>query len=152
MQRKTFVSKVFQMSSVMFFLNISTIIYSIFVSKRAGPSGIGVFHLIMSVYSLAVTLSVSGIGLTATRLIADMPLSLSRHCADSVVAKCIRLICIPALIATSILFLGSDYIAKEFIKIPECADSFKYLSVTRPVTVETVSTTRFEKWFTKTTS
>lgn len=130
MQKKTFVSKVFRMSSVMLFLNISTIVYSIFVSKRAGPSGIGIFHLIMSVYSLAVTLSVSGIGLTATRLIADMPLSLSRRCADSVVTKCIKLICIPAVIATSILFFCSDFIAKEFVKIPECSGSFKYLSVT----------------------
>ena len=73
MQKKAFVSKVFQMSSVMLIMNISNICYSIFVSKRAGAAGIGMFHLVMSIYSLAVTISVSGIGLTSTRLISDMP-------------------------------------------------------------------------------
>lgn len=118
------------MSSVMLFLNISNICYNIYVSKRAGAQGIGMFHLVMSVYSLAVTFSVSGIGLTATRLISDMPLSLASKCADSVVKKCIKLISVPAGIMACIIFCGSDFIAKYFLGNIECAICLKFLAAT----------------------
>lgn len=130
MQKKAFVSKVFQMSSVMLIMNISNICYSIFVSKRAGAAGIGMFHLVMSIYSLAVTISVSGIGLTSTRLISDMPSPLAVKCADSVVIKCIKLCLIPASAACFFLFYASDFISANILNNPECSICLKILSPT----------------------
>lgn len=130
MRKKAFVSKVFQMSTVMLFLNISNIFYNMYVSKRAGAEGIGTFHLVMSVFSLAVTVSVSGIGLTATRLVADMPSSLKNKCAGSVSSKCLKLVCIPAGLCTVFVFLSAEFLATKFLKNPQCAICLKILSAT----------------------
>ena len=128
MQKKVFVSKVFQMSSAMLFLNISNICYNIFISKKAGAAGIGMFHLVMSIYSLAVTISVSGIGLTATRLISDMPSPLARSCADDIVLKCMKVCLVPASFASLVLFGASDYIATKLLYNPQCSICLKILS------------------------
>ena len=42
-----------------------------FVSRSVGAEGIGVFTLVMTVYSFAVTFATSGISLTVTRLVAS---------------------------------------------------------------------------------
>lgn len=128
MKKKVFISKVFQMSFAMLFLNISNICYNIFISKKAGAAGIGMFHLVMSIYSLAVTISVSGIGLTATRLISDMPSPLARSCADNIVVKCMKVCLVPAGIASVVLFCASDYIAARLLYNPQCSICLKILS------------------------
>lgn len=128
LRKKVFISKVFRMSAVMFFLNISNICYSIFISRKAGAAGIGMFHLVMSVYTLGVTVSVSGIGLTATRLISDMPSSLALKCADSVVIKCMRVCLVPASVACMTLFFASDIIAEKLLLNPECGICLKIMA------------------------
>ncbi len=130
MKKKLFISKVFGMSFVMFMLNISGICYNIFISAKVGAEGIGMFHLVMSVYSLFLTISVSGISLTATRLISDMPSSLAVKCADSVVIKCIRLIFIPSSVAFFVLYFGADVISQKILSNPDCAMCLKLLSPT----------------------
>ena len=128
MKKKIFISKVFGMSFVMLLLNISGICYNIFMSAKVGAEGIGMFHLVMSVYSLFLTISVSGISLTATRLISDMSSSLAVKCADSVVVKCIKLIFIPASFAFFILYFGADVISQKILSNPDCAVCLKLLS------------------------
>ncbi len=130
MQKKAFVSKVFQMSSVMLFLNISGICYSIFISKKAGAAAIGMFHLCMSVYSLAQVISISGIGLTATRLLSDMPLSLASRCADGIVVKCIKMCLVPSVLAGLTLFYTADFLAENVLFDPRCAFCLKILAPT----------------------
>ena len=128
MKKKIFISKVFGMSLVMLFLNISGICYNIFISARIGAEGIGMFHLVMSVYSLFLTISVSGISLTATRLISDMPSLLAIKCADSVVIKCIKLIFVPASFAFLVIYFGADIISRRILSNPDCAICLKLLS------------------------
>lgn len=130
MQKKIFISKVFQMSFAMFFLNISNVCYSIFMSKKAGAEGIGMFHLVMSVYSLLQVIAISGIGLTATRLLSDMPLSMARSCADGIVVKCIRVCLVPAVLAGTCLFLFSDIISEKILFDNRCSLCLKILSPT----------------------
>ena len=130
MQKKVFISKVFKMSFVMLLLNISNICYNIYVSSRAGAEGIGMFHLVMSVYSLSLTVSISGIGLTCTRLIADMPSSLAFKCADAIVVKCIKLILVPASLACFVLFFFSNFIASKILSNPVCGICLRLLAPT----------------------
>ena len=48
-----------------------SIAFNSYVTKAVGAEGIGLFTLIMNVYSFAITFATSGISLTVTRLIAE---------------------------------------------------------------------------------
>lgn len=45
--------------------------FSVYLARRIGAGGIGLFSLVMSVYSLAVTFAASGINLGTTRIVAE---------------------------------------------------------------------------------
>ena len=47
------------------------IVFNSYITKTVGAEGIGLFTLIMNVYSFAITFATSGISLTVTRLIAE---------------------------------------------------------------------------------
>jgi len=130
LQKRVFISKVFGMSLGMLILNISGICYNIYISSKLGAEGIGMFHLVMSVYSLALTIAVSGISLTATRLISDMPSPLAIKCADSIVIKCIRLIMLPAGFAFFALYLGADFISQRILHSSDCALCLRLMAPT----------------------
>ena len=89
MRKRDFMSKVVQMSSAMVAFNISDICYSIYMSKVLGAESIGVFHLIMNVFAMGVSLSVSGMTLTTTRLLSES--GASEASANKILKKCIRL-------------------------------------------------------------
>ena len=44
--------------------------FGAFVTRSVGAEGVGLFTLVMTVYSFAVTLATSGVSLTVTRLVA----------------------------------------------------------------------------------
>jgi len=126
MRKRDFMSKVVQMSSVMIIFNISDICYSIYMSKVLGAESIGVFHLIMNVFAMGVSLSVSGMTLTTTRLLSDS--GASEASANSILKKCIRLCLVTSGFSAAILFCFSDFIASKIIKVPECALSLRMLT------------------------
>ncbi len=45
--------------------------FSVYVANKIGSEGSGLFELIMSIYLLAITIANSGIGLAATRIVAE---------------------------------------------------------------------------------
>ena len=47
------------------------VVFNAYVSERIGESGMGLFTLVMSVYTFAVTFATSGINLAATRMTAE---------------------------------------------------------------------------------
>lgn len=53
------------------FMNIIGVWFNLYISNKIGMSAMGVFQLILSVYSLGITVATSGIHLTATRLVAE---------------------------------------------------------------------------------
>jgi stage V sporulation protein B len=76
-----------------------------FLVGKIGPEGIGVYHLILSVYGFCITIAASGIRLSATRLSAeDLAKGNSpRHALTS----CMRLGGFMGLIACALLFVLS---------------------------------------------
>ncbi len=128
MRKKDFISKVLRLSFVMICLNISNTSYGIFVSERVGAEGIGIFHLVMSVYSLGSVISVSGIGFTSTRLISDMPSPMAARCGDDVVRKCMRFCLVPASFAAGAMLLGADFMAEKILGSSDGAHCFRLLA------------------------
>lgn len=59
------------MTSVALALRGLTVAFNAYISRRIGAEALGLYTLLGSVYSFALTLALSGINLTTTRLVAD---------------------------------------------------------------------------------
>lgn len=59
------------MTATSLLMNAVGVWFNLYISGRIGAEGMGVFQLIMSVYSFTVTFAASGINLAATRLVAE---------------------------------------------------------------------------------
>lgn len=83
--------------------------FNSYLTRVIGAEGIGVFTLIMTVYSFAVTFATSGISLTVTRLVA----SAIGDGREGSVRKIMRHACVYALVfslsASLILFFFAEY-------------------------------------------
>ena len=47
-------------------------LFGAFITRTIGAEGIGLYTVIMTVYSFAITFATSGISLTVTRLVAEL--------------------------------------------------------------------------------
>ncbi len=52
-------------------MRTASMLFGAFISRTVGAEGVGIYTLVMTVYSFAVTLATSGISLTVTRLVAS---------------------------------------------------------------------------------
>lgn len=92
-----------------------SIAFNSYVTKMVGAEGIGLFTLIMNIYSFAITFATSGISLTVTRLIAEaIGEGRGRECR-----KIMRNACGYALLfsvsASLIMFCFSEFFSLRFI-------------------------------------
>jgi stage V sporulation protein B len=84
--------------------------FNVYLAGKIGPSGMGLFQLIMSVYSFGVTVSLSGIGLAATRVVTEELARGSQAGAKKAMFKCIGYSLVFGLAAAVLLFFGAPYI------------------------------------------
>lgn len=68
---KKFIINMFIMGMVSLLMRSVSMSFQIYLTGRIGAEGVGVFQLIMSVYSFAVTVALSGIRLAATRMVTE---------------------------------------------------------------------------------
>ena len=68
---KVFFLNAIIMTATALLLRTVGVFFSVYVSNKIGSAGMGLYQLIMSIYRFATTLAMSGIGLTATRLVAE---------------------------------------------------------------------------------
>ena len=69
---KRFVVSASYLACVSILLRAVSVSFNAYVSTKVGAEGMGLFSLVMSVYSFAVTLACSGINLASTRLTAKI--------------------------------------------------------------------------------
>lgn len=69
-ERKRFFKDGAMLTVVALAMRSVSMLFSSFMSKSVGSEGVGLFTVIMTVYSLALTFATSGISLTVTRLVA----------------------------------------------------------------------------------
>ena len=56
------------MTATSLLMRTIALVFQVYVAGKIGAAGIGLFQLVMSVYTLATTVAVSGVRLAATRL------------------------------------------------------------------------------------
>ena len=106
-----------------------TMLFGAFTSRAVGAEGVGLYTLVMTVYSFAVTLATSGVSLTVTRLTA----SAIGEGRDGEVGRILRGAVIYAasfgLLATLLLLLGSDFIGEHILYDTRTSPSLRLLAL-----------------------
>ncbi|MBQ3141128.1 MAG: oligosaccharide flippase family protein, partial [Clostridia bacterium] len=108
------------------------VFFSVFISNRIGADGVGLYTLIMSVYSFAVTLATSGVNTASTRLVAE---ELAKGPAGNS-RKAMRACLLYALgfgtLTLALLFFGAELIGTRLLDDVRTVRSLQALSLSMP--------------------
>lgn len=105
--------------------------FNAYLTSKIGSAGIGLFQLITTVYSLAVTFSCAGIKLASTRVTVEInsggknDLRKSMNMFDSYALIC-------GLTVSAVLFIFSDFIAEVWINDLRASVSLRILAASLP--------------------
>ena len=102
-------------SGVSLILRFAGMAYTVYISGKLGAEGMGLLSLVTSVYSLALTLAVSGIHLTCTRLTADaLALKQPKEARKSLLGCAVYSLAF-GLFAAVLLFSLSSFLGKNVL-------------------------------------
>ena len=121
--------------SVMTVINLiirsATISFNAYLTAEIGTTGIGLFQLVMSVYSLAVTFSCAGIRLAVTRIAVEIITS-AKYDLKKSVTYCVTYAGLCGTATAFVLYIFSGFIADYLICNDQTVFPLKVLSLSLP--------------------
>ena len=105
-----------------------TMLFGAFISRSVGAEGVGLYTVVMTVYSFAVTFATSGISLTVTRLVASAIGEGREDRVGRVVRGALLYSLAFGAMATLILYFGADLIGERILNDIRTVNSLKLLS------------------------
>ena len=118
--------------------------FNSFITQSLGAEGIGLFTLISTVYSFAVTFATSGISLTVTRLVSSAIGEGRRSEVRGILRSAVTYSLIFSIFASLVLFFGADYFAYTVLSDGRCRLPLKILSISLvPIALSSVFTGYF---------
>ncbi len=106
-----------------------SVAFNAFCVNKVGSEGMGLFSLVMSVYTFAVTVATSGVNLASTRLVALYFGKGQGKSVKSAMQKCFLYSAFFGIAASLALFLFSNFIAVNFLQEPRASMSLRALSL-----------------------
>ncbi|MBQ2847889.1 MAG: oligosaccharide flippase family protein [Clostridia bacterium] len=131
MQKTNMMKHTVIMTAVNLIMRSVGLIFNSYLTEKVGSSGIGLFQLVMSVYSLTVTFSCAGIKLASSRISVEIN-TLKKNDIFKSLSICLNYAGICGATVGFTLFLFSDFIGKALISSPSTAFPLKILSVSLP--------------------
>jgi len=113
-------------------LRFAGIIFKVWLAKKIGSEGIGLYQLIFSVYILASTFATSGISTAVTRLVAEELALGSKKSTIRILRRSIEITLIIASLSAVVLLLGADFIAVRLLSDARAVASIKILPLSLP--------------------
>ncbi len=106
-----------------------SLIFNAFITHSIGAEGVGLFTLISTVYSFAVTFATSGISLTVTRLVSAK-IGEGKECeVRGMLRSAVAYSLIFSVFATAVLFFGAEYFAVAVLSDKRCIAPLRILSL-----------------------
>ncbi len=119
------------MTAVNLIMKSAGVSFNAYLTAKIGSAGIGLFQLVMTVYSLAVTFSCAGIRLASTRVTVEIN-TLQKNDSAKSLSICITYAGICGSIIGFILFTFSDMISTFWISDEQTALPLRILSLSLP--------------------
>lgn len=105
--------------------------FNAYLTSKIGSAGIGLFQLVMSVYSLAITFSSAGIRLASTRLTVEIN-TLGKNDINKTIGICITYAGLCGSIIGFLLLFFSDLISSSWIGNAQTAFPLRVLAPSLP--------------------
>ena len=91
-------------------LQIITTFFNVYISNSIGEEAVGVFSLVMSIYSFGITLASAGINIASTRTVAEELACKNESSAKNIAKQCICISLISGIGASLILVKFANFI------------------------------------------
>ena len=110
-------------------MRTSSMFFGAFISRTIGAEGTGLYTLIMTVYSFAITFATSGISLTVTRLVASAVGDGRADRVGQILRSAFLYSLTFGLVASICLFLGADLIGRTILSDIRTVNSLRVLAL-----------------------
>ena len=105
--------------------------FNLYISERLGPVGMGVFQLMMSVYSMLVTFACSGINLATTRMVAEEAV-LPNGDISGAIRRCLGYCLFFGGLASCVLWFGAPTIGTRFLRSTATIRPLRIMAMSMP--------------------
>lgn len=92
------------------------LIFNIYISNKVGTEAIGIFSLIMSIYTFAITIATSGIGIACTYIVSEQFAKKDYLTGINATRTCICFSIILSIISTLIVFSIAPFASQNWLK------------------------------------
>jgi stage V sporulation protein B len=125
---KEFIKSGIMMSAVGLAMRTAAMLFGAFVSRTVGAEGTGLYTLVMTAYSFAITFATSGISLTVTRLVASAIGEGRESRVGGILKSAFLYTLVFGAAATVGLFLGANFIGDKILGDYRTAASLRILA------------------------
>ena len=127
-----FFVNVFMLTVFSLIIQFISINFNVYITNKIGAEGIGLFHLILSLYTFAVTFSASGVSLTATRLVSEHLAVFKDTSVSFILKRCFTYSAFFGIVAFLFLFSKSDVLGEKLLNDSRTVIPLKILSFGLP--------------------
>ena len=127
-----FVKNVLVLAATAMLMRSVSLSFNLYLRGVLGEEGIGLFSLVMNLFSFAVTLATGGVSLLTTRLVSEAIGKNRPDEAKSAFQKCRRYAVFFGILAFCLLFLFADPIGRYLLSDARTVPSLKALAVSLP--------------------
>ena len=143
-RRKKFFKSGIMLTVVALSMRSVGMFFSAFISRTVGAEGTGLYTIIMTVYSFAITVATSGISLTVTRLVSGAIGEGREGRVRAILRSSLVYAAIFGIAASLGLYFLAGPISTGILQSPECEAPLKILSLSLlPIALGTVITGYF---------
>lgn len=125
---KKFIKSGILMTTVGLAMRTAAMLFGAFVSRTVGAEGTGLYTLVMTAYSFAITFATSGISLTVTRLVASAIGEGREDRVGGILRSAFLYSLVFGVLATFGLFKGANYIGLKLLGDDRTATSLRILA------------------------
>ena len=119
------------MTATSLLMNAVGVWFNLYISGKIGAEGMGVFQLIMSVYSFTVTFAASGINLASTRLVAEEAASPNGN-VKGAMRRCFGYALLFGGAASLFLFFAAPFIGETCLGSVQTVRPLKTMALSMP--------------------
>ena len=130
---KRYLANGFLMTCVALALRGLGVAFNAYVSRKIGAEALGLYTLLGSVYSFALTLALSGINLTATRLVSDAIGEKNPQKARVSMKKCICYSLFFGILSASLLLIFAEPLSIHALKDARVIKPLRLCAATLPL-------------------